>query len=534
MLKKSTKSTKSKKSTKSNFVKRKASGYDGARQSKNRLNRSYVTTYSVDEDNLVGVYEAERLRLEAKDLFRNGIGKACVDRFSTYVVGTGFNIQAKTSDKIWNTKSEKYFINWGKVADYNKRRTWNEILQTIIRDRLLVGESFFILTLNGQLQPIEAERICTPEPSSKFEGKKIVAGAEIVKGIIVAWYICDRDKYGVIDKRKYTRILAKDMVHIAATWRWDAVRSLAELAPILDTLRDKSEFTTSTIISAKIAARKSLIVMSDSDMPTTLPARTTDDSSSSSDIIQKRTKIIKTNDGEIYYGNPGDKLETLKQEVPATTYPEFTKSILGEVAAILGISYQVLMLELSKTDEVQLRVASQIFKIWQQWLTEKFIEKVWNWRIAKAVKAGDLPPAPLDDNGISEWYKIVILPPPDPFIKDETARDVAGFNLGSVSITQIAHRKSLDNRELLSEKTDDIGVAIELADDLNIKHPGQNITWRDVINSTGPASLSAVQTAADQDVLKEKDDKKEEEEEEEVEKVVPKKNIISKLFKRFT
>lgn len=480
--------------------KKKTAGYDGAVNSYNRVNRPFVTTFSLDEDSLIGAYEAERVRLESKDLFRNGMGKACVDRFSTYVISTGFNIQAKSSSKDWNTKSEKWFNNWTKIADVTKRRTWTEILQTIVRDRLLVGESFFILTSDGFLQAIEAERICSPEPATAFKDKKIVQGIELVNGICVAYYVCDRGKYGNIDKTKYTRIEAANMVHVSACWRWDSVRSQADLHPILDTLRDKSEFTTSTIISAKLAARKSLVITSEGDMPTTLPARDTDTSTSSSGTVETRTKMVKITDGEITYASPGDKVETVKQNVPDTTYPEFTKAILSEVAAILGISYEILMLELNKTDAVALRVASQVFKIWQQWLTEKFIERVWNWRIAKAIKSRELIPAPLDENGISEWYKINILPPADPFVVDQVAADVQAFNLGSVSITQLAKRRSMDNWEMLSEKTDDIGVAIELAEVLNKKYK-QNITWRDIINSTGPASLASSQIEADQNNL---------------------------------
>lgn len=497
-------------------IKKLASGIDGAINSNNRVNRSFLTTFSVDEDTLIGAYDAERVKLESRDLFRNGIGKACVDRFTNFVVGSGFNIQSKTKNKKWNTSAEAFFNNWTKVADYNKRRTWIEILQTIIRDRLLVGPSFFILTDNGQLQPIEASRIASPEPTRNFESRKIVQGIELKDGIIVAYYVCERGDYGQVDKTKYRRIKAKDMIFISATWRWDAIRSIAELSPILDTLRDKSEFTTSTLISAKLAARKSLLITSEGDMPTVLPARDGNSSSSSTGTIETRTKMVKTADGEITYGAPGDKIEVPKQEIPATTYPAFTKAILTEVAAILGISYEILMMQLQKVDPVALRVASQVFKIYQMWLSEKFIERVWNWRISKAIKAGDLPPAPLDSAGVSQFYMINVIPPADPFVTNQVAQDIQGFNLGTVSITQIAKRVSKDNVELLSEKVDDISVAIELAEGLNKKHK-TNITWRDIINSTGPASLSSVQTAADQDNLNGKEEKEEKEEEEEKE-----------------
>jgi capsid protein len=483
-------------------LKKKASGYDGAISSYHRVNRPFVTSFSLDEDSLIGAYEAERLRLESLDLFRNGIGKAVVDRFSTFVVSTGFNVQARTSNKEWNIKAEKRFNAWTKISDITKRRTWQETLQIIVRNRLLVGESFFILTSDGFLQAIEAERICSPEPASLFKDKKIVQGIELVDGICVAYYVCERGEYGNIDKTKYKRIEASNMIHVSSCFRTDAVRSLAELSPILDILRDKSEFTTSTIISAKLAARKSLLITSDADMSTTLPARDTDNSSSSSWSVETRTKMVKITDGEIIYGAPGDKIEVPRQEIPGTTYPEFTKSILGEVAAILGISYSVLMLEIEKTDEVALRVASQTFAIWQQWLCEKFIERVWIWRIAVAIKRGEIPPAPLDDEGITEWYKIQILPPASPFVKDQVASDIQAFNLGSVSLTQIAKRKSMDVVDMLREKVDNIGTAIEFAEELNKKYKSQNIVWRDIITSSGlNASLASSQIEADQATL---------------------------------
>jgi capsid protein len=111
-----------------------------------------------------------------------------------------------------------------------------------------------------------------------------------------------------------------------------------------------------------------------------------------------------------------------------------------------------------------------------------------------AIRAGELPPAPIDpQTGLSEWNKIEWSLPffdwVDP--KNQSEADQKDWLIGKNSLDAIIAMQGRKRDDVFQEKADDIAAAIKLATAINEKNPGTNVTWRDIINAGIPGQQTA-------------------------------------------
>jgi hypothetical protein len=123
------------------------------------------------------------------------------------------------------------------------------------------------------------------------------------------------------------------------------------------------------------------------------------------------------------------------------------------------------------------------------------LQPVWNWRIAKAIKEGQLPPAPVDARGVSEWYKVRWQTPEFGWVdpQSENQGHILAINAGASSLTEWCGKRGRDAEDVLREKGADINNAIIIADEINKANPGAAVTWRDMITTNLPGQLTKQQ-----------------------------------------
>lgn len=444
-------------------------GYEGSTDSRLRNQRAYQRSYARDEDSHIGAYYRGTLRLEARDMRRNyGLVFGACNRFASLVCGSGINPQAKTSDPDWNRAAEAYWTEWVKIADARGRLTLNEMLQLVVKARLLDGECGFVLTDAGRLQPIESERIATPSgKENMIEGKNVCQGIEIDPiGIPQAYWVCARQPNGQIDRNEKTatRVATNDFIHIAQVERFDQLRGVPELASVIAYLRDMQELQTATLNKAKLDALKAWAIYSDAAVgPMSLgPRNVTPTGATMADI-----RVEKNEAGENWYLEKGAKIESMASGTPHSTYKDFDIGLMKKVAAALSMPYEILMLDGSGSNfssaRAALILAYQTIGIWQQWTIDRFLQRVWNWRIAKAVKYGQLPRPPLRD-GVSEWFRVEWVPPPSEWIDParESQANRIDWELGTRTLTMLARQRGRDAEDMLAEKARDLEMAAAL------------------------------------------------------------------------
>lgn len=130
------------------------------------------------------------------------------------------------------------------------------------------------------------------------------------------------------------------------------------------------------------------------------------------------------------------------------------------------------------------------------------MRRIWNWRIAAAIKNGELSPAPLDANGVSEWYKVEWQYPDFSWVLDpnrESVNNQINYAMGTTTIADIVHKQGQEVEDVLARKAKEISLAHRLAQEENKLNKGETaLTWRDIIAPTTAGLVSTAQTQADQ------------------------------------
>jgi len=472
----------------------KAGAYDGATDSRKRNHAAFSgKSKNTDEENALGQWDRSRLHLEIADLRRNyGIVYGLLDRFADFVVGNGIQIQAKTENYKWNEQAEDYFEEWENVCDYRQRLKLWQIQRLAIKSLFTDGECFFVFLSNGQIQPIESQRIQTPKDFAS--DTKVIQGIRIAKGgIPAAYYICDRMDNGYPDTSSYTSVAASNVLHFVNPDRVDQLRGVPILASVVSTLRDKKEFADATLMKSKLDSFKAWAIYSDkvgAGAMRTIPRDADEDG------IEENEISIETNaEGQMWYLPKGDRMESLASKTPNAEYKNFNEIILKEIGAAMSIPYQVLMLDFENTSfsssKAALTMASKTIQRYQKLITSNLLQRLWNWRIAKAVKDNELPPAPKDSNDESEWYWTTFIPSGLDWIdpQSEAAGNQLDYNMGVKSLSEICLKRGREYQEVLDEKTSEIEYAITKAKEINDKH-GTNLSFRELIVSQAPGTYS--------------------------------------------
>lgn len=481
-----------------------AGGYAGAVPSRHRTDMAYRRAIPGDESSVLGAYDRQRLALESRDLFRNSSivqgAIQCIQQNVVGPLGLGIAPQAKTADKSWNELAEARWGEWSKVADCRGRVSLREMLKLTISEVVLSGDIGFVLLDGGQIQPIESDRIVTPDPAPK--GKRIVEGVEL-DGMdrFIAFHLAPRDKYGRPDAKRTVRVDAKDFVFVSRPERPDQVRGVPLLHACVNSLRDLDETTVAMLLKVKSEAKKFYALKTQSADAANLGARdATSDNADGTDQRFSRESL-----GEVFHLLTDEQLELISGQSPGATYDGFITSILRMIGVALGLPLELLMLDFSGGSYVKARAAliqsHRGFDSWAGLIVEQLLTRLWNWRTAKWIKDETLPPAPVDDMGVSQWWRVGWVLPERPILDEQktAAANAQELTIGSTSLTRIARKRGVgEATDILSEKAQEIRWAIAEATAINKEAGAVVVSWRDLIGTPiGAASAPAPSAAAD-------------------------------------
>lgn len=468
--------------------------WNAGRSTRQRESRAGIISHPQDEDRAVTSYGREKTRLECRDLRRNSpLAAGIAVRFADHVVGSGIMPQAKTSDPGWNAAAEEFFGEWAKISDYRQRITFWEMQRLVVQSRLYDGECGFIITDAGQLVPVEAERIRQPDnaPRNVYDGIEVSDA-----GQVVAYYVHRRDpESGMFTGKDFDRVPAENFIHCAnRDMRLDQVRGFPDFVPIVDTIRDLSEYLEATQLKAKNEAKQFYTIENSSGAPEGLPSRLRQ--TDSGPVLER----VET--GLVYYLRRGETLRRISNETPSPTFDPFVEKCCRIIGAALGMPYEFVLLDFSETSYSSARAALlQAYRTisnWQQWLSGCFLQRVWNWRIAKAIKAGDLAPAPTDSRGVSQWYRVLWQAPEFGWVdpQAEAQAQVYAITAGASSLTEWCRKRGRDAEDTLREKGTDIATAIRITNEINQKF-GTSLAWNQLMTLGLPGQITRAQAEQD-------------------------------------
>jgi len=473
--------------------------YAGVIDTRRRTYQAWQRALVGTEEFALGEYDRDTLRLECRDLYRNNeIVRGAVNRFIEYAVWKGIKPQAHTRDEAWNQRAENWWNDiYSKTCDHRQLAGVDLVTlqKMVISHRMIDGDCGFILLQNGQIQPVESALIATPQKFAADES--ITQGIRRTKGgILTGYFVCPRSQGGAVDKSRSQFVRKENMLFCFEPDRIDQVRGVSRLAPAVAKLRDYDETDENVLNKIKLDAMQQFVRKVRKILPNQR-GRGAYTKTNSDGKDQQR--VEKQDWGRVHNIGVDEEMEAFEGKTPSREYVDYMKHELQAIAACLDIPYEFLMLIFTEGSFSSQRAAlihsKHIFTEWHDWVIKVFLQPLWNWRIAKAIKEGDLPPAPVDKNGRSEWWRVEwSLPFFDWVDPDKQAKaDEKRYDMGATSLSAITKSQGREVRGVLSEKAADIRQAIEQANAINEANAGANVSWRDFIFTASAASTQPAQ-----------------------------------------
>ena len=266
------------------------------------------------------------------EVANNSYARGIVLTLANDVVGTGPRLQVLGDDADANRLVEREFSAWAKAVGLAEK------LRTMRTARASDGEAFTLLTHNPalptpvqvDLKPIEADQVCTPDFSA-------LAARDAVDGVVfeaagnpVEYHVLRRHpgERGVGLPRDYDRVPATSMLHWFRADRPGQVRGVPDITPALPLFAQLRRFTLAVLGAAETAAAFAGILYTDA------PAGGEADAAEPFEPIELESRALVTMPG-------GWKMSQLEAQQPATTYAEFKREILNEIARCLNMPYNV-------------------------------------------------------------------------------------------------------------------------------------------------------------------------------------------------
>ena len=394
------------------------SAFKGADRS--RLRSSWLPgPSSADEAILPALSD---LRERSRDLNRNDAHASGITlTMTTNVVGTGIRPQSRLDKEtlsigeeeanLFQKKAERAFKRWIPFADAENRMDFYEIQNLIDRQILENGEAVIIpLMLEDGIRPysfalqvVESDRLATPP--DKRGDKQIRSGVKLgERGEPVSYFIQKNHpgdiRFGKKDKKDFQEIAAyneygrKNIFHLYHVSRSGQTRGVPFFSPVLTYFKDLSEYAEAELVAARIAACFSLFITSEASIDV-----------GTGNLFERNSKdqaIEGLEPGMIKHLLPGESITSFNPQRPSATFEPFVDRILRAISAALGLPYELVAKDFSKTNYSSARAAlleaRRYFKVRQEWLSRKFCQIVWEMLLEEAYLKGELGNIPFYDN----------------------------------------------------------------------------------------------------------------------------------------
>jgi len=438
-------------------VSQKFGAYKGA--SRDRLRSSWIPGGgSADQDLLP---ELSDIRERSRDLNRNDAHASGITSTMTVnVIGTGIRPQSRVDkeeleidDKVteeFQRKAERVWKRWIPYADAGERMDFYEIQQLVDRQILENGEAIIVpLRLKDKgrpyplaLQLIESDRLNTP-PDKKSDrsirsGVRIGENGEPISYFIQKTHPGDISHRSIEQARQYLEIQAKgemgrkNIFHLYYVLRSGQTRGVPFFAPVLTYFKDLAEYAEAELVAARIAACFSLFITSEASMDVAV--------NSAYEKNQSGQMVESLEPGMIKHLMPGESITSFNPQRPSATFEPFVDRILRAISAALGLPYELVAKDFSKTNYSSARAAlleaRRYFKVRQEWLAQKLCQPVWEMLLEEAYLKGELEVENFYGNRLG-WVRARWIAPGwswvDPLKEVKASREAIAGNISSLA-----------------------------------------------------------------------------------------------------
>jgi len=364
--------------------------------------------------------EREIVSDRAEDLTANNPhATSTIESLATNIIGTGLNPQSKPRWKqlgvsesraaIFAEAAEWIWTSWCPHADIGNRLCFQDIQYQSAYTFLMSGEYVILPVLRqGEprpgdspvrlaLQPISPARMATPyEYMSKPAIRDGVALGR--HGEPIGYYIATPRSgkmeiyLSAADFTWYPAWIGHrpGVLHSfhAAAKSPDRVRGVSVLAPAMKFFRDLSDYLDFELVGAIVASSFPIFI------ETANPYETLNGFPQEHPGTDDDTRYQEVEPGQVMYGSPNQKPHVLKNERPGNTFQGFVETVLRAVGASVGMPYEVVAKDFSKTNYSSARAALleawRVYQLYRTWMERHLCQPVWKLVMEEAWLRGEL------------------------------------------------------------------------------------------------------------------------------------------------
>lgn len=380
-------------------------------------------------------WNLKTLRNRAADEATNTpVGAAAVYSSVTHAVGTGLQLFPRPKSHIlgltpeetrdWTRLVRAEFQLWAesKDCDIYRRNNFLDLQHIAYLSYLTDGDVFALFRRKEptqtnpyslRLQLLEANRVSNPQdysmmPLSSVEvqaptpGHRIVSGVEVdADGAVDGYWVSNKVPQDIADLSGITKWVKVDawgaetglpnILQICHDIRADQYRGVPYLAPVIETLKQTSRYTTAELASAIVKSFFSLFF-------TETPAGSTlnDVLGSSFDGMPRGGPVVDVTDYALGPGTlnalpAGVDVKSVDASNAQSTFGIFMESLLKQVGAALGQPYEVLMKNFTSSYSASRAALLQAWDEYKQrriWFARDLCQPVYEVWLAEAVALG--------------------------------------------------------------------------------------------------------------------------------------------------
>jgi lambda family phage portal protein len=386
-----------------------AAYYQGARTT--RLNYNWVV--GQESINTTIWSELQMLRDRSRDLNRNNpVAAGITGTLCDNTIQTGITPQSRIDWKSlpiteeqaeeFQRQSEKIWEKWGSQADAAGRLTIGEIQSLAVRQILESGEFLALrraLDTDATRHYMLAIDIIEPDRLATLSGTSAEAKLGITvndRGQPVAYDILKTHPGDLLLPMSKTgeteKIQARDpagrpnVFHVFPMQRPGQLRGIPFFSPVLEYFKHMADYIEAEIVAARISACFAAFVKSENPYTAAVGnAETTN---------EKSQRVENFEPGMIEYLSPGESVDFANPTRPVTTFDMFLEKILRMIGAALGLPYELVLKDFSKTNYSSARAAMlqayRVFKVWQKLIVDHLCQPLWDLLMEEAWLRGEL------------------------------------------------------------------------------------------------------------------------------------------------
>ena len=364
------------------------------------LGRSYATP---------ATWNLQRLREYSRDLNRNDpVAAGATDTLATNIVGRGLQPQSKLRAEMLGLSKEQgrklqrqaelIWETWKPMADSGNRLDFDELQFLAFRKVVEDGE---ILAL-----PVWAEEAWRPlaRAVELLESDRLTTtGARTITGQQTGIDVGPRGEpafynFTKIDPAKGTgqfgsgteRVTARDaqgrprVLHIFRSNRPGQMRGIPFFTPVITLFQDLADYLEAEVVSAKVAACLAVFITQGDNFGGTATA--------TGQEAETSRNLEDLEPGEIRYLKTGESINVVDPKRGGETFNAFVQQVLRIIGIPVGLPYELLVKDFSKTNYSSARAAllegRRGFSSWRSWFAPKFCQPYWELILEEAMQKG--------------------------------------------------------------------------------------------------------------------------------------------------